>query len=254
LTSPVESAPEPSAEPVLAGRPPWVRIALAGLVVIGVLLAYALLPLTEWLTGFARILRDLGGGGIALYFAMYTVVSLFLFPAAVLTLTAGFAWGAVGGLAVAIPAATIASCTAFLIGRFAFRGRIRHLLLKKPKLAAVERAINAKGPRLVFLMRFSPILPFPVLNYILGMTHLPFPGFALATALGMLPISFMYTYIGEIGAQLGGLDGDAAEVGPIRWVMLIVGIVATAGITFWVGKAARAALREVEAETRPQTF
>jgi hypothetical protein len=36
--------------------------------------------------------------------------------------------------------------------------------------------------------------------------------------------------------------------------MLIVGIVATAGITFWVGKAARAALREVEAETRPQTF
>ncbi len=252
-TTPPLAESMPSTE-ALAGRPPYLRLALMGLFVIGMLLAYALLPLTEWLSDVARVLRDFGPFGILLYVGAYTAGSLFLFPAAVLSLTAGFAWGIAGGFVIAIVAATAAACSAFLVGRYVFRGRLRRVLMEKPKLSAVERAINGKGARLVFLLRFSPVLPFPILNYVLGMTRIPFPGFAGATAVGLMPITLMYAYLGSIGAQLGGLDGGAADVGPMKIIVAVVGVLVTIGITVWVGKAARQALREVETETAPQPF
>ncbi len=225
------------------------------MVAAGVLAAYTLLPLQAWLIEVARVLRGLGGVGVALYFGVYTVASLFVFPAALLTLSAGVAWGPLGGLAAAIPAAAIAALTAFSIGRLAFRGRLRASLLARPKVAAVERAINAKGARLVFLMRFSPILPFPILNYVLGMTRIPAVSFVAATATGMLPISFMYTWTGALLGELGGVgDGPPKEVGALNVLMTALGIAATVFVTWWVGRAARAALAEVEAEAKDASF
>jgi uncharacterized membrane protein YdjX (TVP38/TMEM64 family) len=243
---------EPTEQPgTRASRPPWWRVAGALLLAGGLLAAYTLLPLREWLTEAAGVLRGLGALGVLIYIAVYTVASLFVFPAAILTFSAGVAWGAFGGLAAAIPAACCAALTAFTIGRLAFRGRLRASLLARPRVAAVERAINAKGARLVFLMRFSPVLPFPVLNYVLGMTRIPASSFAFATVTGMLPISLMYTWSGALVGQLGGLDGQAPqEVGAAQVAMVVFGALATVFITWWVGRAARAALREVEAETK----
>jgi uncharacterized membrane protein YdjX (TVP38/TMEM64 family) len=253
LAAQAEGAPSPRGRPRSTWAR-WLRVGLGVLLVGGFVAAYALLPLAAWLTRVAQFLRDLGIFGVLLYFGVYTLASLVCFPAAVLTLSAGFAWGALGGLAAAIPAAALAALTAFTIGRVAFRGRLRHALMARPRLAAVERAINAKGARLVFLMRFSPILPFPVLNYVLGMTRIPAPAFVLATATGMLPISFMYTWTGALLVELGGLDGEPQEVGPVKLAMGGLGLLATVFITLWVGRAARAALREVEDETGPQPF
>jgi len=261
LTVPLSSSSTAKAAPTITGTPggltprrPWFRIALAVAIVVGMLMAYTMLPLADWLGEVAHYLRGLGGWGVALYLAAYTAVSLFFFPAAILTITAGFAWGTFAGFAIAVPASTLASASAFILGRFVFSGRVRRMLLKRPKLAAIENAINSKGPRLVFLLRFSPVLPFPILNYILGMTRIPLLGFVAATFVGIMPISLMYTYIGDIGATLGGLNAGGEEVGSLKIILGVVGGLATIAISIWVGRAARAALREVEKETRPQVF
>lgn len=239
--STLEHTPSAPSEPVK----PWIRWALLGTLVVGLALAYTLLPLTEWLTDIARALRGLGPIALALYVVTYMLASLLFLPAALLSIGAGFAWGALGGFAVAVPSATIAASTAFLISRFFFSGRFRSWLLHQPRLHAVERAVNEKGAPLVFLLRLSPMLPFPLLNYVFGLTLIPYRHFALATFIGMMPVTFMWTYLGSLGAELGGLDGDTpGEVGTAKIAFGVVGGLVTLAVSVWVGRAARRALRE----------
>jgi uncharacterized membrane protein YdjX (TVP38/TMEM64 family) len=221
-----------------------------GVFVLLVLLAYAVLPLKDWLMAIARELSALGVLGVVTYGLAYASLSLVFFPAALLSITAGVTWGTFGGLAVALPSATLAATTAFLTSRYAFSGRFRAWVLHRPKLHAVDRAVNAKGAALVMFLRLSPVLPFPILNYAIGLTHIRALAFIVATFFGMMPVTLLWTWVGAIGAELGGLDGAPAEVDTLKLVAGAVGGVITLAVSLWVGRTARQAVREAEAADR----
>ncbi len=236
-----------------AARAPWwwLRWVGFGLIVVGIALAYILLPLKDWLTSIAGTVESLGVLGVMLYVAIYVVFCTFLLPAALVSILAGVAFG-MWGFAIALPSATLAASIAFLISRYLFSGRFRTWLLTKPRLSAVERAVNQKGAGLVFFLRLSPMMPFPVLNYIFGLTLIPFRKYVLATFFGLVPINFMWAYVGTIGRDLTGAGGnEPTEVGTAKIVMGVVGGVITLAVTFWVGRAARKAMREA-AESTPR--
>jgi uncharacterized membrane protein YdjX (TVP38/TMEM64 family) len=226
----------------------WVRYSFMAAFVVGLVLAYTLLPLDVWMKAIALELRELGWLGVPVYAATFVVWCLFGLPAALFSIGAGVTWGVLGGAMVAVPSATLTATTAFIVGRYLFRGRFRDWLMHRPRLMAIDRAVTRRGPLLVLLLRFSPVFPFPILNYALGLTHIPLKGFVVATLLGMVPITLMWTYVGSVGAELAGfadLDGELpGEIGTAKIVLGVLGILATAFVTVWVGKAARAALRE----------
>jgi uncharacterized membrane protein YdjX (TVP38/TMEM64 family) len=213
--------------------------------VVALILAYTLLPLDVWMKAVALELRELGWLGVPVYALSFVLWCLFGLPAALFSIGAGVTWGVLWGTLIAVPAATLTATTAFLVGRYLFRGKFRDWLMHRPRLTAIDRAITNRGPILVLLLRFSPVFPFPILNYVLGLTHIPTSGFFLATLIGMVPITFMWTYVGSVGAELAGLDGEVpGEVGTAKIVLGVFGVVVTAFVTLWVGRAARAALRE----------
>jgi len=226
----------------------WLRWVALGLIVIGIILAYVLLPLKDWIMSAKGVLQALGVLGILAYSTGYLLFCVMLLPAALMSILAGAAWpqlGGIAGFAVALPSATLAACAAFLIARYFFSGRFRRWLLEKPRLSAVERAVNQKGATLVLLLRLSPILPFPVLNYIFGLTLIPFRKYALATFIGMMPITFMWTYVGSVGSEM--IEGNA-DIGAAKIAMGVVSAVITLAVTIWVGRAARQAMRESAAQ------
>ncbi len=193
------------------------------------------------------LLQALGVLGVIVFVAGYALFCALLLPGALMSILAGAAWPQLGGLAgfaVAVPSATLAACASFLIARYFFSGRFRSWLLHKPRLFAVERAVNQKGAPLVFLLRLSPMLPFPVLNYIFGLTLIPFRKYALATFIGMMPITFMWTYVGSVGSEM--IEGNS-EIGAAKIAMGVVSAVITLAVTIWVGRAARQAMREAAA-------
>ena len=51
---------------------------------------------------------------------------------------------------------------------------------------AIERAVSARGRRIVFLLRLSPVVPFNFLNYALGLTTISVWDFVVAS-LGTVP-------------------------------------------------------------------
>ena len=59
-----------------------------------------------------------------------------------------------------------------------------------------DQRIAEHGFKAVLLLRLVPNLPFDVLNYALGFSKVRFGPYVLATALGMIPGSFAFVYLG----------------------------------------------------------
>src|SRR5882757_3772022 len=96
------------------------------------------------------------------------------------------------------------------------------------------------GParKIVLPLRLSPVVPFGLLNYMLGLTRIPLASYIVWTAIGILPGSFVDIYIGAIGVD-GANATDTAQL-----AYLGLGLIATIGAGLLITVKARAYLRE----------
>lgn len=208
----------------------------AGALLVAIGIGWYLLPLGDWLQSLRDWIVALGFVGILLFAAIYIVGTVLLAPGALLTIAAGFAYG-FWALPIVLVAATIGASLAFLIARYLARDRVRRMLETRRSLAAIDRAIAAEGWKIVVLLRLSPVIPFNLQNYLLGVTAVPFAHYAAATFAGIIPGTALYIYVGALGEA--ALDGGAAT-----WGFFGAGLLATAIVVILVTRKARALLRE----------
>ena len=113
-------------------------------------------------------------------------------------------------------AATLGACAAFLVSRHLARALVERRLDSNPRFAAIDRAVGEQGRKIVFLLRLSPIFPFNMLNYGLGLTRVRFVDYLLACA-GMLPGTLLYVYYGKLAGDVAALAGGAAVERDAGW-------------------------------------
>lgn len=202
---------------------------------------------------FAQWVRSLGVWGPVAFVGGYTVAAVFLLPAFLLTIAAGALWGFWLGLLFAMVGAAAGASVAFLAGRHLVRGLVEGYVNRQPMLAAIDRAVEVEGARLVFLLRLSPAVPYVLFNYVLGISRLPFRAHAIGLA-GMIPTAAMYVYAGKVAGDLAVLaSGSAAPRGASYYVLLAFGLVATVAATVMVTRAAKRALQpSVAAQGAPR--
>ena len=187
----------------------------------------------------------LGPAGPIAFILIYALGILALMPATVLTLAAGAIFGIVRGVLYASIGATIGSTCAFLIGRYGARRFVERRLAAMPRFAAVDRAVAARGRRIVFLLRLSPIVPFNFLNYALGLTPLSVWDFMLA-GLASLPGEMMYAYWGRLSGEALVLAEQAeAPKTASYYAFLVGGLIAAVAASVLAARTARRALRDV---------
>ena len=174
----------------------------------------------------------------------YALATVALAPGSILTLAAGAIFGLVEGTLIVMIGATLGAALAFLVSRHLAQERIRLWLERRFRVEPVDRAVARKGFRVVFLLRLSPLFPFNLLNYALGLTRVRFRDY-LAASIGMLPASFLYVYYGKAIGSLAAIAGGAeSQRGSEYWIFLGVGLVATVAVTTIVTRIARRALDE----------
>lgn len=217
-------------------------------VLLGVLLIVGLLIAGRFAGGLVAEVRDwveaLGPWGPAGFIAAYTVAAVAMVPASLLTLGAGAIFGVVAGTAYVFVAAVLGSSIAFLIARYVARSAVERRIQGDDRFAAVDRAIASEGRRIVLLLRLSPVFPFNVLNYALGLSRIGFVDYLIAS-IGMLPATLMYVYIGSLGSDVAASTGrDAGGRAPAEWALLIIGLLATIAVTISITRIARKALAE----------
>ncbi|HMF47439.1 MAG TPA: FAD-containing oxidoreductase, partial [Candidatus Saccharimonadales bacterium] len=187
----------------------------------------------------------LGVIGPVIYALGYAALTVLLFPASFVTLGAGTLFGLKTGLFVALAGANLGALCSFLLARTFLRQKVMIWTASYPKFRFLDEAIGRQGFKMVMLCRLSPIFPFILLNYFLGLTAVRTAAYVLANLLGMLPAMFLLVYAGA-SARV------ALEVQPIasadfyQQILKYVGLAATVAVVVVVTRLARKALREAE--------
>lgn len=133
------------------------------------------------------------------FFLLFTVMAAVPLPGcSVLALAAGAWWGWVGGALLVTLASTIGATLAFLAARHVGRDTVQRRW--GHRLHPLEAVLERHGGMLVFWLRLAPLIPYPVLNPLLGLTRLSTARFFGASAAGMFAGSALYAWV---GAELG---------------------------------------------------
>ena len=201
-----------------------------------------------YLPQFVTWVESLGVWGPVVFVVGYVVAAVAFVPGSILTLAAGAIFGLGKGVVTVFIAAMLGSAAAFLVARYVARPAIERRLVGNTRFAAIDRAVGAQGRKIVFLLRLSPVFPFNLLNYALGLTKVRFLDFFVASA-GMLPGTLLYVYYGKLAGDVAALAGGSAVAkGPEYYAVLVLGLGATIVVTTIVTRIARRALQEVAGE------
>ena len=225
------------------GRKPWV-LALAAVAVI-VLLVVAGRSLAGAIPALAQRIEGLGVWGPVVFVCAYAAATVAFVPGSILTLAAGAIFGIWRGTAIVFVAATTGAALAFLVARYLARSAIESKVANYPRFAAIDRAIGEQGRKIVFLLRLSPVFPFSLGNYALGLTRVRFVDYVIAS-FGMIPGSLLYVYYGQVIGDVAALaSGVEVARGAGYYAVLGVGLAATIVVTTLVTRIARRALKEI---------
>jgi uncharacterized membrane protein YdjX (TVP38/TMEM64 family) len=243
------STPPNSIDPPLESdvrKSSWPKMLLAGAALVLVL--YAGRSAGAYVPQFAGWVEGLGFWGPIVFVLGYIGATLAFVPGSVLTLASGAIFGLLEGTFYVFFAATVGATLAFLIARHAARSLIEKRIEGDARFAAIDRAVEAEGRKIVFLLRLSPVFPFNLLNYALGLTRVRLVDYFVAS-IGMIPGTLLYVYTGKI---IGDVAAVAAGAGPERglgsWLLIGVGLAATLVVTIIVTRIARRALAEATGE------
>jgi len=220
------------------------KVLLALLVVAGLIFASSKIPIARYIEKPAEWIRDAGALGVVVYGLAYVLLTVLLIPGSVVTLLAGYAYGVVKGTMIVSPASVAAATAAFVLGRTVARRWVAARVEKNPRFAAIDRAVGRSGFKIVALLRLSPVFPFTLLNYALGLTRVRLRDYVLASFLGMLPGTVMYVYLGSLVTSAAALAGGSREKTPAEFALYGLGLLATIGVTVYVTRLARRALRD----------
>jgi uncharacterized membrane protein YdjX (TVP38/TMEM64 family) len=245
-----DTAPSQPVTTAHSSRSTLIRVAvgvvvLVALVLLGRQLSSQLPRLTAAVEGF-------GVWGPVVFIAAYALACVAFVPASLLTLGAGALFGVVKGTIFVLIGATLGALGAFLIARYVARDWVAQRVQKDARFAAIDRAIAEQGRKVVFLLRLSPVIPFNVLNYALGLTKVRVMDYFVAS-IGMLPGTLLYVYTGNLASVVVGAAGKTAPLrGPAFYAVLTLGLLATAAVTVLITRVAKRALTEATAGTNSE--
>ncbi len=207
------------------------------LILIGIILCQIQFNLIQTIPKIIQWIESLGIIGMSLFVLVYILACIFLIPGSPLTVGAGAVFGFWTGLILVSVGSTLGAVAAFLISRYLARGFIEKKIDKSHKFSAMDMAIKREGWKIIFLARLSPIIPFFLLNYALGLTKIRLRTYIISSWAGMIPGTVLYTYIGSLGKTILTTENSLAD-----WVILGAGLIATVSVTLIISKIAKRSL------------
>jgi len=93
-----------------------------------------------------------------------------------------------------------------------------------PAWDALDKAIQVEGWKLIILLRISPLVPYSVLNVMLGSSGIRFSTFAFFSTIGIIPECMITVYFGTLAGSIANvINGRTGPEGPFRLAIVISG-------------------------------
>ena len=213
--------------------------------IVGFGIFFRFFDLFTVMSNFLNWINTLGWIGIVIFILVYIAACIFLIPGSVLTLGAGFIFGVTLTSIAASIASTLGATAAFIISRYFARERVLKKFEGKPFFHEIDMSVASKGWKMLFLLRLSPVVPFNILNYAMGLTSLKLKEYVLVSWIGMLPGTIMYSYIGSLASSLMTINSTIRQKTTPEWIIYGTGLLATVVVTIMITRTARNALSKI---------
>jgi pyruvate/2-oxoglutarate dehydrogenase complex dihydrolipoamide dehydrogenase (E3) component/uncharacterized membrane protein YdjX (TVP38/TMEM64 family) len=168
------------------------------------------------------------------FFALYVIVTALSLPgAAIMTLAAGALFGFWIALALVSFASSAGATLAFLASRFLFHDTVQNRFGER--LKKLNEGVKKEGAFYLFTLRLVPVVPFFIINLVMGLTPIKARTFYWVSQVGMLAGTAVYV---NAGTQLGQIDSLGGLLSPE-----LLGAFVLLGIFPWIAKAIMARLQ-----------
>src|SRR5262245_8533288 len=142
--------------------------------------------------------------------------------AVILTLAGGFLFGSVLATIYVNIGATTGATLAFLAARYLLRDWVESRF--ENRIGAIQEGFRKNAFNYLMTLRLIPLFPFFLVNLVSGLTRVSVSTYIGATALGIIPGSFVYAYAGR---QLGTLNSLAEIASPrVLLAFTLLGVLA----------------------------
>lgn len=146
-----------------------------------------------------------GALGVITLFALAILHAFVFYPAEILDTAAGFVWGFWLGLALVMAGWVLNAYVAFEIGRHGARPLL-YRLIGRERFVRLRDAVERGGVFLLLAMRLIPIVPFSLFTIVAGAAHVPLWRLLWTTAIGYIPITALFVYLGSRLEELSPTD------------------------------------------------
>ena len=137
---------------------------------------------------------------------LYGIATVAMVPGSIFDLAGGAMFGPYLGTVLDLAGGSLGAALAFLVGRYIARDWVESRA--GPRTQGIMHSVDADGWRFVAFVRLVPIFPYNVMNYLLGLTRIPFHHYMIATVVFMAPSTVVYTYIGHASREAIAGDTD----------------------------------------------
>jgi uncharacterized membrane protein YdjX (TVP38/TMEM64 family) len=127
------------------------------------------------------------------YVALYVVGTVLLLPGVLMSFVGAVLFGAYEGTLYTWIGAAIGATLAFFLAKSLGRDFVERFL--GGRLAALDRRLEQHGFTGLLVLRLVPLFPFNALNFGCGLTRIRARDYILATAVGILPGTFVYQFL-----------------------------------------------------------
>ena len=207
----------------------FLPVILVGLVLLGIYHKHVWEYLRELTAAFQSL--ETAREYIASYGVLAPIVSAILMifqsviaplPAFLITFANGLLFGVWWGAALSWSSAMLGAALCFFIARVLGRPVIVKLL-SEAAVNTSDQFFQRYGKHAVLIARLVPVISFDVISYGAGLTGMRFLGFAIATGIGQLPATLLYSYLGD--RVTGSIKALFWGFGIVIAVSIIIGIV-----------------------------
>lgn len=174
---------------------------------------------------------------VVAFILLYCLQTAFSLPgAAIFTLAGGFLFGSFVGTLYVNVAATSGATLAFLAARYLLRDWVERKFGER--LGPIQEGFAKNAFSYLITLRLVPLFPFFLVNLVSGLTRIRLGTYVLATALGIIPGSFVFA---NAGRQLGTINSVGEIASPrVLGAFALLGLLSLIPILYkkFAGKSA----------------
>lgn len=190
------------------------KAALIAVILLFILIYLAVTPIRVGINEAISVLSTSGIDGVVEYirgFGVYAAAVSFLLmvlqsllspiPAFLITLSNAAVFGWIKGAILSWTSSMVGAILCFFIARILGRDVVEKLT-SRGSLESIDKFFEKYGKFAILVARLLPFISFDLVSYAAGLTSMSFLSFVIATGLGQLPATIVYSYVG--GTLTGG--------------------------------------------------